>query len=547
MLRKAQPYILLVLFSLLLFMPGISTLPVIDRDEAHFAQATRQMLQNDNFFQIRFQETTRFQKPPGINWLQAGAVRVFTNSQSSQIWPYRIPSVLGGLLSVLLTCYLARRFLNERTAIIASAMLASSLLLVVEAHMAVIDASLLFSVVLMEGALWVIYQGFFEKRSIHWCWPLIFWLAMTFGMVLKGVTPLMGVLSISALCLIERNIRWLQALMPLRGLLLFTGLTLMWVILINQAEHSNYLLQMINHDLLPKFKGGHESHGKPPLFHLALLPLTFWPASLFLWQGATHAWRNRQQRTIQFLLAWLLPIWIFFELMPTKLPQYVLPAFPALAMLCAIALDTRFTPLKASKSLRLLQSFWFMLSAGFATALVLMSYLVIQQPQLNDLILLLLIGGCSLAALYLVWHARFQQGFMVVMVMAALSFPIIFHSFLPALQPAWLSRNIAEKLVMQKFSPDNPVIVVGFEEPSLVFNLNTHLVKFSDSQQAIKQLMQSPMRRAVVELNTFHHWQNIAAFQVIEQTRGFNYSKGRWVDLVLVRAKKSGESKHATI
>lgn len=547
MLRTIRPYILLMLFSLLLLLPGISQLPVIDRDEAHFAQATRQMLQNDNFFQIRFQDKTRFQKPPGINWMQAAAVSVFSDAQASQIWPYRIPSVLAGLLSVLLTCYFARRFISNRTAVIAAALLASSLLLVVEAHMAVIDAALLFSVVLMQGALWIIYQGSFNNERIHWWWPLLFWLAMSFGMVLKGVTPLVGVLSLISLCIIEREVNWLRNLCPIRGLILFSGLTFAWVYMVNQAEHSNYLLQMIHHDLLPKLQGGHESHGKPPLFHLALLPLTFWPASLFLWQGASHAWSNRQQRTIKFLLAWLLPTWLFFELMPTKLPQYVLPTFPALAILCAMALDKSFAPLKSGKWLRLLQLLWAVLSVGFAVALVMMSYLVVQQGTLSDLALFAVIGSLTLIAVYLVWHARFQQGFVAIMLMAGLSFPIIFHSFLPSLQPAWLSRTIAQKLAVEKLSVDNPLIVQGFDEPSLVFNLNTALVRFVNSQQAVAQLMGNPEQLALVELHTFHQWPNAASYKVLQQTRGFNYSKGRWIDLVLVQSKKSGESKHVTL
>lgn len=547
MLRIIRPYILLTLFSLLLLLPGISKLPVIDRDEAHFAQASRQMLQSDNFFQIRFQDHTRFQKPPGINWLQAASVSLFSDAKSNKIWPYRIPSVLGGLLSVLLTCYFARRFINPRSGFIAGAMLASSLLLVVEAHMAVIDATLLLSVVLMEGALWVVYQGSFEKKPIHWFWPLLFWLALSFGMVLKGVTPLVGMLSVISLCLIERNVRWLNNLWPVSGLLLFAGLTSLWLIKVNQAEQSNYLMQMIHRDLLPKLQGGHESHGKPPLFHLALLPLTFWPASLFLWQGARHAWTNRQQRNIKFLLAWLLPVWLFFELMPTKLPQYVLPVFPALAMLCAMALDEQFSALKTGKWLRFLQLLWLLLSIGFAAALVLLSYLVIQQGNFSDIALIVFIGMFSVCAVYLVWHARFKQGFIATMIMAGLSFPLIFHSFLPSLQPAWLSSNVAQKLVtIDGLNNQNPLLVVGFEEPSLVFNLNTDLIKFGDSEQAVEQLTQDPKHLVLVELNTFHHWKNNANYRVIQQTRGFNYSKGRWIDLVLISARKSGESKHVT-
>ncbi|WP_347252303.1 hypothetical protein, partial [Legionella sp.] len=87
-LQKLTHYLLLTLFSLLLLLPGIVKMPVMDRDEAHFAQASRQMVQTGNYFQIRFQETTRFRKPPGINWLQAASVKLFSNPDANIIWPY---------------------------------------------------------------------------------------------------------------------------------------------------------------------------------------------------------------------------------------------------------------------------------------------------------------------------------------------------------------------------------------------------------------------------------------------------------------------------
>lgn len=187
--------------------------------------------------------------------------------------------------------------------------------------MGVIDAALLATVVLMQGALWMVYQGSANNTGIHWVWPLCFWLAMAAGLVLKGVTPLVGFLSIATLCLIDKNIRWLRNLWPFTGLLLLLFLTLIWVILVNEAEHSNYLMQMIHKDLLPKLKGGHESHGKPPLFHLAILPLTFWPASLFLWPTAVYAFRHRNEKAVRFLLSWVIPSWIFLKSCPPSCPS----------------------------------------------------------------------------------------------------------------------------------------------------------------------------------------------------------------------------------
>src|ERR1700686_1824459 len=102
-LLGVRPYALLTLLCLLLYLPGISAIPPLDRDEARFAQATRQMLETGDFLRIRFQDEARNKKPAGIYWLQAAAVSAFSTPSATAIWPYRLPSLLGAMAAVLLT------------------------------------------------------------------------------------------------------------------------------------------------------------------------------------------------------------------------------------------------------------------------------------------------------------------------------------------------------------------------------------------------------------------------------------------------------------
>ncbi len=540
---KLNNYLLLGLFSLLIFMPGIAKMPVIDRDEAHFAQASKQMLQTGNYFQIRFQDITRFQKPPGINWLQAASVKLFSHADANIIWPYRLISVFGALLSVLLTYFFARRFVGASAAKLAAALLASSLLLVVESHMAVTDTSLLSAVVLMQGALWVIYQGGIENKQVHWGWALCFWLAMTYGLVLKGVTPLVGILSIIALCVSERRVDWLRGLRIFSGLTLFISLSLVWIILVNAAEHSNYLLQMIDKDLLPKLKGGHESHGKPPLFHLISLPLTFWPASLFLWPAGVYAIRHRHERVVKFLLAWLVPTWVFFELMPTKLPQYVLPTFPAIALCCALAIREMAHAERPGKWSYWLQVLWGFLSLGLAIGLAILPYLVMHQYTLSGFSLFLVISLITMVTLYYTWNGIHQRAYGAILLMALLSYSLLFTSFLPGLKPVWLTTHITQlmdnHIDKTAISSNKPLLVAGFSEPSLVFNLNTHLVQFVHGIIAASILQSDPARFALVERSILDDWLSAHMNLVIlGQVKGYNYSKGRWVELFLVKCHR---------
>ncbi|QRN04296.1 hypothetical protein GH742_10625 [Legionella sp. MW5194] len=534
-------YGLLLGLSLLVFLPGIAKLPVIDRDEAHFAQATRQMLQTNNYFQVRFQDRTRFQKPPGINWLQAASLKLTGHGDSAGIWPYRLPSFLGALLSVLLTFAFASRFVSFQTAWMAAALLASSLLLTVEAHMAVIDTSLLSSILLMQGALWIIYDGVHTHRRISPIWPALFWLAMAYGLVLKGVTPLVGVLTITALCVTERRVAWLKALKMLPGLLLFAILSLAWLLMLNQAEHSNYLMQMLNKDLLPKLQGGHESHGQPPLFHLVLLPLTFWPASLFLWQAGDYAVRQRHTPLVRFLLCWIIPTWFFFELMPTKLPQYVLPTFPAIALLAALAIEQAGLLKAPGTWLRWLQGGWLLMSGCLLAALAMIPRLLnLTMPLASWLLVSMGLTLCALAV-YFARRGHYQRTLVSLVLVAATCYPLIFSLLLPQLKPLWITDTVAKNIPRQLLSTEKPLIVAGFDEPSLVFNLNTGLVRFSDSLTAQERLKKNEVHLALVEVGTYQTWPDDGAIKTVASVRGYNYSKGRWVELLLVGHSDEGE------
>src|SRR6187431_1214218 len=126
--------------SLVLFLPGFFTVPPIDRDEARFAQATKQMVESGDFIDIRFQDDVRYKKPVGIYWMQSAVVETATAlglpRAQVRIWLYRIPSLIGAIGAVLLTYWTALAFVTRRGAILAGLIMCSSILLGVEARLA---------------------------------------------------------------------------------------------------------------------------------------------------------------------------------------------------------------------------------------------------------------------------------------------------------------------------------------------------------------------------------------------------------------------------
>jgi len=328
-------YVLLCLLCSTLYAPGLIAIPPLDRDEARFAQATRQMLASGDFIRIRFQDEARNKKPVGIYWLQAAAVAVFSSPESTAIWPYRLPSILGATAAVLLIFAIGTRLLGSPQAgFIAAVLMGSALGVVVEAHLAKTDAALLATVVAGQGALGLVYAATRGGRRVPRSLPFVFWSAEGVAMLLKGPPgPLLALLTMASLSIADRDIRWLGRLQPLAGISITALIVSPWLVAVESATGGRFIFDAVSNDLLPKLVGAQESHGAPPGYYAVLAIVCFWPGSLFVVPALLRGWQQRHAAAERFLLAWLGPAWIFFELVPTKLPHYALPLYPALALL----------------------------------------------------------------------------------------------------------------------------------------------------------------------------------------------------------------------
>src|SRR6201993_326693 len=230
-LSGIRPYALLCFLSLILYAPGLAAIPPLDRDEARFAQATRQMLETGDFVRIRFQDEARNKKPIGIYWLQAAAVAAFSSPESAAVWAYRLPSALAATAAVLLTFGFGARLFDSRPAgFIAAILTASALGVVIEAHLAKTDAALLAAIVAGQGALGLVYIATRAGRRVGWPLPPLFWLAEGVAILLKGPPgPMLALLTAGCLSIADRDIHWVKRLRPLAGVLIMGGAGAPWL------------------------------------------------------------------------------------------------------------------------------------------------------------------------------------------------------------------------------------------------------------------------------------------------------------------------------
>ena len=131
-----RPYMFLALACLLLWLPGVISLPPLDRDESRFAQSSRQMLQSGDVVDIRFGDVPRYKKPVGIYWAQAAATAIAQPfAGDHHIWSYRLPSLAGGIIAVWLTFWCGALWGGE-VGFVAALLMGFSLLLAAEASIA---------------------------------------------------------------------------------------------------------------------------------------------------------------------------------------------------------------------------------------------------------------------------------------------------------------------------------------------------------------------------------------------------------------------------
>lgn len=265
------------------------------------------------------------------------------------MWVHRLPSLISATLAVVLTYWVALPLVGPGPALLAGLLMAVSLILGVEARLAKTDATLLATVLAAQGVLVRAYLSFkneapeaFFTNTRAWSLPLLFWTALAAGTLVKGPLILLFVgLTVASLVITERSAAFLVRLRPLSGALWYLLLVLPWYLAIGLRTDGAFYQEAIGFSVVGKITQSHEGHGAPPLTHLAWFWAIFWPGSLFFALSLAGIWQRRREAWVRFLICWAVPSWIVFELIVTKLPHYLLPVFPAVAIASAGVLSSR--------------------------------------------------------------------------------------------------------------------------------------------------------------------------------------------------------------
>lgn len=503
------------------------------------------MVQSGDLIRPHFLTQNRFKKPIGIYWLQAASALLVGPRHRAAIWPYRLPSAMGALVAVLLTYWVGRHLFDRRAALLGAAVLAASGSLVAEAHLATTDAVLLACAVGAQGCLARLYIAACRGRPRAARYALGFWLAEGFGILVKGpIVPVVSGLTVAMLVGSDwrrgspKSAVWLRALRWHWGIPLMLVVVLPWALAVGLTTHWAFYRTWIA-DILPKMLAGQESHGFPPGYYLVLLAVTFWPGSLGLGLGFAHAVRRRWRPAERFCLAWVVPTWIFFELMPTKLPHYVLPAYPAIALLVARGFLAGHSTLLRRTWVRIAVVLWGVLTAVMGIVVAAGAVAFSDEWNVGPICAAIVAAALGLLCVSLCWRGQAAYAAWTAVGGSVVFFALTLQSAVPKMRALWLSRAVSIA-VAQQTSADHgsrPLAASGYQEPSLAFLVGGD-VAFLDPTGAAMFLQRRSDGLVLVTNDTQAAFLDAANRiglrpRALWSAQGVNYSKGRWLRLSL--------------
>jgi 4-amino-4-deoxy-L-arabinose transferase-like glycosyltransferase len=498
--------LLLLMAAAAVYLAGNARTQLFDRDEPRYAQCSRQMLQSGDWVVPRLYDKIRAAKPPGIYWCQATAMALLGDNAFAA----RMPSVLASVLTSLLLTFALWRQVGARQTLWTVFVFATSVLTIISAKICLTDSVLLLWTTI---ALLCVYR--FWRGQAGWPAALTLAVAIGCGGMTKGPF-ILGVLA-ATLCILLllswfdrwRGIPLAQSdtaaqtdyhgpikivAMFVVGLVILLAIVLPWLYLVHQR--SPEFLHASTADAMAHMEKGTEGHTGKPGYHLLLIWFTFLPWSLLLPLAIGSGIRNRRVPEVRFALAVVIGTWIFVEILQTKLPHYILSAFPALAFLTADAiircLDGEYSDLRSSL-FRFGSLVWAIAILGLTSAPWWWLAVRFHDFPYAALVPLSLFGILYAATVVILFWKQRQAAALVSMGTGSFVLTVLlFVVYFPQSRPLRLPIRVAEVLKQNDVVHPGQVMMLDYKEPSLAFYQGGTIREATHSLKVIENLETAP-------------------------------------------------------
>jgi len=500
--RGPRPVVLFLLFAVL-FLAGLGATSLWDVDETRNARAAEEMMINHDLVIPTVNGEVRAHKPPLHYWFMILAYKIFGVGEFSA----RFFAALFGAASVFLTAWVGSLVLGPAAGGLSGLILGVSFLFTVAARSATTDSFLVF----FTNA--AVMAGFFGSRRKGWA--VLAWVFMGFAVLAKG--PVGVVLPLGALVLFrlmdsryERGglggrgsrIRAVADLFPFTGILLFLAVAMPWYVLAGMRTGGDLVSSFILKHNIERFLSPMESHKGPFFYYLPILLAGFFPWAAFLPQAFASGLRSPRFRGrfpgfLRLQVIWAAIVLFFFSFSGTKLPNYILPCFPALALLLGAWAEEAdpyprvgFGGRTFSWVLNLAPGalfpvfFWWAMKERWP-ALVHLFWFALPMTAV-------VLVGMSL-------HFRrtpVSRSLRIVALVAAVGVFSVHVLLLPRLEPLRMAPRLG-KAIARQAKPGDRVATAGYNRPALYFYGKLPLTRAGD-EESLRSFLVSPGGRFVV-------------------------------------------------
>jgi 4-amino-4-deoxy-L-arabinose transferase-like glycosyltransferase len=565
-IRRRFGALILALLSALsiVYLVGNERVSLWDRDEPRYAETSRQMVQSGDWVLPHFLKEVRNAKPVFIYWCQATAMELFGETAAAA----RLPSSIAMLATIAVLAIVLRRGVGPVRAFWTVLVLGTSLLAIVLAKMCMTDAVLLLPITVAQLCLYAMWQ-----RRRGWNVVICFAIAIGIAGLTKGPVALafpamtLVMLPLLRIGLTNRQkggqVHLFQALPNMRqkgvltpffkailAMTIVAGIVGPWIYLVTQRD-PGFVGSSIVKNVLQRMSRPAEHHSGPPGYYLATIWLCFFPWSLLLPAAIATAFRHRRVPALRFALAATIGPWVMFELISTKLPHYLLPVYPALALMTADVLvraARRAIPDLAGH-FRAVAVGW----AGIVTLLGLLPWISIRwfTPTPANIVAIATFSAAMVALGIAaasgferrrVWPATLGMG--AGMAVAALA---AWALLLPSMDCIAISRRTATMMRDAGATPADRAIMIDYKEPSLAFYQGGTIEEIADKLYLVNTPRKDWPKWIVM---TEKVWRMMPTdiqrrLLVIATVRGWAYADGARIVNVMV-LENAGAARSAT-
>jgi len=539
--RFTAVIVLLAIICVYLFTASRTTL--WDRDEPRFARAAVEMLSTGNYLVPVFNGKLWLDKPILTYWCQAFAMKLFGQTE----FACRFFSAIGTSISCFFIYLIASRLCNFQLGIWAMVILATSIMTFVIGTFATSDG---VTIPFTVGSMLIFAHAL--TSSLRWYHMVLLGIALGFGMLAKGPIGLLPVPAIAVTVLmLRKNLNfWRYLLYGILAIIIGFGIFLIWAFPANKMTEGNFFKEFIGRHVIERALKPMEHHGGNFWVYLPYyIPVIiggFFPWILFLPGvfSAIISKRIADTKTRALLIGWIVPVFIIMSLASTKLPHYILFIWPALALgVAAVLYADKNNRLNDADKMWLRRGVWFFLpvALGMSSVLIVSPYLLkISTMKISGMVTAVVLVVMSVQ-IYRLQQANKFAAAAKTMIIGTAIFEILFVStVIPYLEQIKITPYISEQ-VRKNSDVNVPAAMYKFAEPSLNFYIGRNIEHIREEKRLLEWIRQDSSGILIIPVDIITDIEcryGPLHLEKIASRKGYNYSKGKEVEIAVVMRSK---------